>query len=492
MAAWQRGLGNKLKVREMHRQQKNDLASSKVSRTGTGIARRIATGVLAATLGVTSVAPANAQGLSFIRDTEIENLLNDYARPIFKAAGLGSQRISMRIVKHDSFNAFVLDGRNVFVHTGMLQQSETPNQVIGVIAHETGHIAGGHLAQLRERIARDQTKSLLIQLLGIGLIVAGGATGHGRETTGAGVGAIAGGNEVLMRSILSDRRAQESAADQAGLKYLTATKQSGKGMVETFERFAQQEYISASGATQDAFARSHPVAANRIAQLREAVAKSPYANEKDPAQLQLRHDLVRAKIAGYLERPGIVQNRYPASDKSLPARYARAISRFMQSGLDAALPEVDALIKDQPNNPYFHEVKGDLMFRAGKAREAIPHLRQAMKLLNGDAPQISVRLAQALDASNDPAFADETIKLARQAIVNDPDPQAYRILANNYYKKGLTPQADLSIAEAHFLEGDIKKAQIFAKRSQQGLKSGTPEALRAGDIVNYKVPQGTL
>ncbi len=466
-------------------------ADHATSGTHKGIARRAGTLLLAAAVGSASLAaPAGAQGLSFIRDTEIENLLKDYARPIFKAAGLGTQGIAMRIVKHDSFNAFVLDGRNVFVHTGALQQSETPNQIIGVIAHETGHIAGGHLSQLRERIARDQTKALLIQLLGIGMIVAGGATGAGRETTGAGMGTIAGGNEILMRSLLADRRAQESAADQAGMKYLTATKQSGKGMVETFERFAQQEYISASGATQDAFARSHPVAANRIAQLREAVAKSPYANEKDSPALQLRHDLVRAKIAGYLERPGVVQNRYRPADTSLPARYARAISKYFQNGLDAAMPEIDALIKDQPQNPYFHEVKGDLMFRSGKARESIPHFRQAIKLLNGDAPQISVRLAQALDASNDPAFAEETIKLARQAIITDPDPQAYRILANNYYKKGLTPQADLAIAEAHFLEGDIKKAQIFAKRSQAGLKSGSPESLRAGDIVNFKIPQG--
>lgn len=468
-----------------------ELPGNKV-RHGTKV-RRLVSGMLAAAVGIASVqTPAAAQGLSFIRDTEIENLLNDYARPIFKAAGLGTQRIAMRIVKHDSFNAFVLDGRNVFMHTGSLQQSETPNQVIGVIAHETGHIAGGHLAQLRERIARDQTKSLLIQLLGIGLIVAGGATGAGRETTGAGVGAIAGGNEMLMRSLLADRRAQESAADQAGLKYLTSTRQSGKGMLETFERFAQQEYISASGATQDAFVRSHPVAANRLAQLREAVAKSPYVNEKDSAALQLRHDLVRAKIAGYLERAQIVHNRYPASNTSLPARYARTISKCLNEGFERCQPDLDGLIKEHPQNAYFHEVKGDMLFRSGRAKEAIPHFRQAIKLLSGDAPQINVRLAQALDASNDPSFADETIKLARQAIVADPDPQAYRILANNYYKKNLTPEADLAIAEAHFLEGDIKKAQIFAKRSQRGLKNGSPEALRAGDIVNYKIPPGQL
>lgn len=437
--------------------------------------------------------PADAQLINFIRDTEIENLLADYARPVFRAAGLGSNRVAMRIVKHDSFNAFVLDGRNVFIHTGTLQQSETPNQVIGVIAHEAGHIAGGHLAQLRDRIARDQTKSLLIKILGIGLIVAGNVSGAtaGSNATGAGIGAIAGGDEILLRSLLADRRAQESAADQSGLRFLNATKQSGKGMLETFERFAQQEYISASGATQDAFVRSHPIAANRLAQLRDGVAKSPFVNDKDPPALQLRHDLMRAKIAGYLERPQIAFNRYPQTDKSLPARYARAIARFFQSGLDAAMPEVDALIKEQPANPYFHELKADFLMRTGKAREAVPHLRLALKLI-GDAPLITVRLAQALVSSDDPAGIDESITLARKALIADPDPQAYRILANNFHKKGRTPEADLAIAEAHFLEGDIKQAQIFAKRSQRGLKDGTPESLRAGDIVNYKLPAGSL
>ncbi len=455
-------------------------------RTSTFGACVLALGVVLASSG------ASAQYLSFIRDTEIETLLNDYARPVFKAANLGSSKIAMRIVKHDSFNAFVLDGRNVFIHTGTLQTSETPNQVIGVIAHETGHIAGGHLAQLRDRIGRDQTKSLLIKILGIGLMVAGGATGAGQGASSAGIGVMTGGDEILMRSLLADRRAQESSADQSGLRFLTATKQSGRGMLETFERFAQQEYISASGATQDAFVRSHPVAANRLAQLRDAVHKSPYADQKDPAALQLRHDLMRAKIAGYLERPQIAFNRYPATDKSLPARYARTLARFFQSGLEAALPDLEALIREHPTNAYFIEVKGDFLMRSGKAQEAVGPLRQAIKLAGGDAPLIAVRLAQALVSANDRQNADEAIALSRRSLIEDPNPQAYRILAGAYASKGLTPQADLAIAEAHFLEGDIKQAQIFGKRSQKGLANGSPEAIRAGDIVNYKIEKGAL
>ncbi|MGE3918821.1 MAG: M48 family metalloprotease, partial [Hyphomicrobiaceae bacterium] len=418
-------------------------------------AKRRASALLTAVAVAVAAAPvaAHAQYLSFIRDTEIEKLLADYSRPVFKAAGLGSQNISMRIVKHESFNAFVLDGQNVFMHTGALMQADTPNQVIGVIAHETGHIVGGHLAQLRDRIARDQTKSLLIKLLGIGMMVAGGGGG----VSGAGTGVLVGGDQLLINSLLSDRRAQESAADQAGLRFLDATKQSGQGMLATFERFAQQEYISASGATQDAFARSHPVAANRLAQLREKVAASPYVNQKDSPQLQLRHDLMRAKLAGYLERPQIVMNRYRQADQSLPARYARTIATFFGRGIEAGLPEVEKLIKEQPQNAYFHELKADFLMRSGRSQDAIAPLRAALKLA-GDAPLIAVRLAQALDGESDPRSVEETIALARKSLIIDKNPQGYRLLASGLAKQNRVAEADLAIAEAHFLEGNIKQA----------------------------------
>lgn len=448
--------------------------------------RRSAAFTMAALLAVGAPArPAEAQYLSFIRDTEIEALLNDYARPIFRAAGLGSGNIAMRIVRHDSFNAFVLDSRNVFIHTGTLVLSETPNQVIGVVAHEAGHIAGGHLAQLRERISRDQTKALLIRILGIGLLVAGGASGN-QGASGAGTGIVLGGDELIMRSILADRRGQESSADQAGLRYLNATRQSGRGMLETFERFAGQELISASGATQDPFVRSHPIAVSRIAQLRDNVRKSPHFELRDPPALQLRHDMMRAKIAGYLDRPQAVLNRYPPKDTSLPARYGRAIATFFGSGIEQALPLVDALIRENPKNPYFHEVRGDFLMRSGRARDAVPSLRKALELAK-DAPLLHVRLAQALISSDD-RNADEAIKLARRSLTNDPNPQAYRLLANGYYKRDRLPEADLATAEALFLEGDIKQAQIFARRAQVRLKTGSPEWIRAGDIVNFKIP----
>jgi predicted Zn-dependent protease len=444
---------------------------------------------LAALIGLAAAAlparEAAAQGLPLIRDTEIENLLNDYARPIFRAAGLGTGRVAMRIVRNDGFNAFVLDGRNVFIHTGTLMQAKTPNELIGVIAHEAGHIAGGHMAALRARIAKDQTRALLVQLLGIGAMI-GGAVAGDRDISGAGQGVMVGGSEIIMRSLLSERRSQESAADQAGLNYLNATRQSGRGMLETFERFAQQEYVS--DAHKDAFARSHPVATDRIARLRELVQASPHAGAKDDTQLQLRHDLMRAKLSGYLERPTTVFNRYPVTDKSLPARYARAIGRFFQGGpggLEAALAEVESLIRERPDNGYFWEVKGDLLMRSGRMQEAIPHLRHSLKLVP-ESSLVRVQLATALQSAGDAAAVTESVELLRKSLIEDQNARAFRLLATAYYKQEKLAEADAASAQAYFLEGDLKQAQIFAKRAQVKLRPGTPEWVKNDDIINYK------
>lgn len=436
-----------------------------------------------------SFAPAQSRGLSLIRDSEIEALLNDYARPIFKAAGLGSGRIAMRIVRNDAFNAFVIDGRNVFVHTGMLMQSKTPNEVIGIIAHEAGHIAGGHMAALRHRIKKDQTRALLLQILAVGLMGAGAASGS-RDVAGAGTGLLYGGNEIVMRSILAERRSQESAADQAGLAYLRATKQSGRGMLETFERFAQQEYISDT--YKDPFVRSHPVATDRLNQLRQKAQRSRYYNTVDSPELQLRHDLMRAKLSGYLETPGTVFNRYPRTDKSLPARYARGIARYFQGGhggLQAALSEIDYLIKARPQYPYFWEVKGDLLMRSGKSKEAIPHLRKAISLTRGGASLIRVQLATALQNSGGKGSLNESVKLLRKSLIGDKNPRAYRLLATAYYKKGDRPKADAMTAQAYFFEGNLKQAQIFAQRAHRALKAGSPEWIKNEDILKYR-PRG--
>jgi predicted Zn-dependent protease len=445
-------------------------------------------GVLFSTiLLLAQVGVANAQ-FGFIRDTEIENLLDDYSKPIFKVAGLGQQPIRVRIIQQDGFNAFVVDGQNVFINSGTLMMSKTPNQVIGVIAHETGHIAGGHLAKLRQRIKEDQTKSLVLKVLAIGAIVAG-STQNNSSRDGlleAGKGIFVGGDEVIMRGLLLYQRQHESAADQAGISYLTQTKQSGAGMLATFEEFAKQEYLSAQ--FQDPYVRSHPMARDRIVQLRTLAEQSPYFATKDSPLLQLRHDLMRAKLVGFLSRGNarIVFNQFPESDRSLPARYARAIARYFTSDINAALPEVEALIRERPDYPYFHELKGELLLRSGRAKEAVAPYRKALSLVGGQASLIRIDLAKALLQSDDPRGPDEAVELLRKAIVLENDnPDAFQTLANAYYKKGQEPEANLAVAQARFLVGNLPEAKSFAKRAQLKLAKNSPSWLRADDIINF-------
>jgi predicted Zn-dependent protease len=318
-------------------------------------------------------------------------------------------------------------------------------------------------------------------------MVAGAASrsDNARDLGSAGQGVLFGGNEVIMRGILAERRSQESAADQAGLTFLAATHQSGRGMLAVFERFRQQEYITEQ--QMDPFMRTHPVAADRLARLEDAVAKSPYVNQLDSPALQLRHDLMRAKIAGFLDSPQAVYNSYPASDRSLPARYARAIAANCSGRCANALGQIDALIAEQPQNPYFLELKGDMLQAAGKAREAIPFMQKGLQLAGGTAPLMEVNLAEAMLATEDPALLDDALNRLRRASINEEDNSAaFELLARAYYKKHQEPQANLAVARAHFINGDYKKALIFAKRAQVGFKPGTPEYIRAEDIITFK------
>lgn len=429
-----------------------------------------------------------------MRDTEIEELLNAYSQPIFKAAGLGSQQVAVRIINNEAFNAFVMDGRSVFMHSGALMIAKTPNEVIGVLAHEAGHIEGGHMASLRIRIAQDKSRMLLAQILGIGAMIGGAVAGGdgGREAMAAGQGVMAGGGELVMRALTAERRSQESAADQAGLKYLNATQQSGQGMLTTFERFANQEMFI-SGADQNAFARTHPVARDRLARLRQLVEASPYFGAKDSPQLQARHDMMRAKLSGYLEAPGVVFKRYPQSDASVPARYARAIAQFRSGGqgsLEAGVALIDQLIQEQPNNPYFWEVKGDFYQRAGRAQEAVQALRKSLQVAGNGPTLIKTQLAAALLQTKQPGVVDEAINLLKETLRRDEDDcRAYNALGEAFYAKGLQSKADLARAQRLMCFGDFKMAKDFAKRAQAGLKPNSPDWMAADDIITQKPPK---
>src|SRR6266700_6262461 len=283
-----------------------------------------------------------AKGPPVIRDTEAEQLLREYTRPILRSAGLEKQNIQIVIINESVFNAFVADGRRIFVNYGAMMQSETPNQIIGVLAHETGHLAGGHLSKLREQLAQAQTQMIIAMLLGAGAMVAG-AAGGGSGLANAGAAAVTGPQEMIRRTLLSYQRQQEENADRAGVKFLTATSQSPKGMYETFKRFTNEGLFAARGA--DPYLQSHPMPAERVAALEEFSSASPYWDKKDDPALQLRHDMVRAKISAFMERPETVNRRYPLSNDSMPARYARAISTYLHGDLRSALAQIDMLIQ---------------------------------------------------------------------------------------------------------------------------------------------------
>ncbi len=435
-----------------------------------------------------AAAPAHAQGarkVRVIRDTEIENLLRDYARPILKVAGLSRHNVKVVIINDSSFNAFVMDGRHIFVNAGALFDTKTPNELIGVIAHETGHLAGGHLSRLREKLARAQTLSVIGMIAGAAAAVAGaraGVSGSGN----IGAAAILAPQSAIRNSLLAYARTQEDQADHAAIKFLTASHQSGKGMVTLFKRLSDDTLFASRSV--NPYMLNHPMPADRVAAVETMAKASPYWNTKDPPALQLRHDMMRAKLSGFLERPGTVLRRYPLSNHSLPARYARAISAYRNSGLQRAIGMIDDLIRSAPNNPYFNELKGQALLEGGHPAQAIAPLRRAVALSH-HAPLISIMLGQAMIATNNKKYAREAVQFLQQAVLREPEvPGAYEQLAMAYGREGDLARADLAAAHAAFNRGDMKTARLLASRAKTRLKVGSPAWVRADDIVNTRAP----
>src|SRR5438067_3115008 len=444
----------------------------------------------AAALAIAPMAAAAQEnkGPPVLRDTETEQLLREYTRPILRAAGLEKQNIQMVIINQGVFNAFVADGRRIFVNYGAIMQSETPNQLIGVLSHETGHLAGGHLAKMREQMAQAQTQMIIAMLLGAGAMVAGARGGSNNGLANAGAAAIAGPQEMIRRNLISYVRQQEENADRAGVKFLTATGQSPRGMYETFKRFTNDSLFAARGA--DPYLQSHPMPAERVAALEELARSSPYWDKKDDPALQLRHDMMRAKISTFMERQDTVYRRYPLSNDSLPARYASAITTYLHGDLRSALAQIDGLIVLQPANPYFYELRGQALLESGKPAEALTPLHKAVQLSNGS-PLIEMMLGQALVATDNKAYTDEAIKILRAAVARESEaPLGYTQLAMAYGKKGDYAEADLASAQAAYLRGDNKTARDLASRAKTRFAVGTPGWVKADDIVTAKPPPG--
>lgn len=447
--------------------------------------RRTSVAILtAAAVAVSSTLPAlsaeRGRSISLLRDAEAEALITDYTRPLLKAAGLGAADVQVKLVNDDTFNAFVADSRHIFVNAGAIIDSTTPNQLIGVLAHEIGHLAANHLSQLRSEIRRMQILSALAVIGG----VAAGAAGGG----GAAASALAtGGMQFGQRGLLMYARENETAADQLALKYLAQTGQSAKGMLETFQRFADQQMFMSAHI--DPYIQSHPLAADRIAMIDELAHKSKFFDKPDSPALQARHDLVRAKFTAFTRNAQSVMRLYPPSDTSLAADYARAIVAYRFADPKSAVARMDDLIKRSPNNPYFWELKGQILLETGKPRDAVAPLRKAVSLAP-NAGQIRVLLGQALVGTGDGKLTDEAIAALTKGIGDDPDqPVGYRQLAIAYARKDNIALADLASAQGSFAAGDIETAKKYAMRAQEKLKTGSPAWLRADDIITYKIPR---
>lgn len=443
--------------------------------------------VIASIVIVAQAAPAAAQTpqrLPIIRDAETEQLLRDYTAPIFKAAGIRSGAAKVIIVGDRSFNAFVANGQKIFVNVGSIIESKTPNELIGVLAHESGHIAGGHLARLRMELANATIFAVAGMLMG-GAAVAASSRSRNVGSNPAGVaGAILGPQEMARRALLSYQRGEEQAADIAAVNYLNATGQSGRGLLATLERFQNESLFKTSSI--DPYLLSHPLPRERISNLEQLSRKSPHWNRTDPPALQMRHDMARAKLVGFTTSSGETSRRYPLSDTSMPARYARAIAAYRFGRLDDGLTQIGALIASQPTNAWFHELRGQALLEAGRPDQAVEPLRRAAALAPAGTP-IQVMLGHALLSSHNPKNVDQAISILARVTQREADyAEAFQYLAMAYEKKGNQPQAMISAAQGLMLMGRFVEARTQADRVKKLVPEKSAIWLKADDIMTYR------
>ena len=423
-----------------------------------------------------------ADGPNLIRDAEIEGLMRLYSRPIFKAAGINPDAVKVYLIADPRINAFVAGGQRIFINTGLITRSDTPNQVIGVLAHESGHIAGGHLAKMNSAMAQASTEQLVGMLVGVAAMVGGVAAGNG-DAAKAGQGVIMGAQGLGQRSFLSYQRGMESTADESALKYLAASGQSAKGMLTLFNILANESLASTSRA--DPYLFSHPMPLDRIRTLEAKVKASPFVDKLDDPALVLRHKLAQAKLSGFMDSAQTVFQRYPTSDKSLPARYARGIAMFRRGDIKNAIPVIDTLTAELPQDPYFWELKAQAYLENSRAEQGLPAIRKARALLPNNA-LLMVLEAQILLGTENSSHADEALNVLRLAKKTERDmPSIYKYQGQAYALKKDLPRAELSTAKFAWLTGDKKLAIEKATAVQNYFKHGTPEWLEANDILTF-------
>jgi predicted Zn-dependent protease len=416
--------------------------------------------------------PAVAQQI--LRDAETEALLNDISRPLIQAANLDPRNVQVLLINDPEINAFVAGGQIVWIHSGLVSAADDVNQLQGVIAHELGHIEGGHIIRSNEGMKVATGITLLSLLVGAAAMAAGGGE--------AGMGIMAAGQQAAMGKYLAFSRNQESSADLAGARYLSKAGVSGKGSLAFFKKLQNQEY-RLSIPQDDSYGRTHPLSGERIAVLRGVYEPDPAWNTPIDPALETRFERIKAKLSGFVSDPAQTLRAYPESDQSIPAHYARAYAWHKSAYPDKAIGEVDALLKAQPHDPYFLELEGQVLLESGRPADAIAPLREAVAQSNNQ-PLIAVLLGHALIASEDDANFSEAEQVLRKAIARDREnPFAWYQLGIVYERHGDTPRAHLATAERYQMEGSNQLALLNADQAMQGLKEGTVDWLRAQDIA---------
>ena len=423
------------------------------------------------TLFFATAQPAAAQQI--LRDSETELLFRDMSAPLVRAAGLRPENVKIVLLRDDEINAFVAGGQIVYIHSGLLQKADNANQVQGVIAHELGHVAGGHILRLNDGFKQATAITVLSLLLGLAAAAAGAPD--------AGMGLMMAGQRAAMGSFMAFTRAQESSADLAGASYLSQSGVSGRGSLEFFKKLQNQEYRLAIY-SKDSYDRTHPLSQERIQALTEVYQKDPAWNRPTDPALEARFQRVKAKLIGYVDSKNAV-TLYPESDQSVPAHYARAYAYHLGAYPDKALSEANALLATAPDDPFFLELKGQILLESGRPRDALPLLREAVANAP-DQPMIAVSLGHALVATEDPKNLAEAKNVLRAAVGRDNEnPMAWLQLGMIYDREGDRPRAALAMAESRTLEGEPKLALASARTAMAGIPSGTPDYLRAQDIA---------
>jgi predicted Zn-dependent protease len=417
--------------------------------------------------------PATAQGVSILRDSETELLFRQLSDPLIEAAGLDRRSVRVVLVNDPEINAFVSQGQVVYIHSGLLATADNANQLQGVIAHELGHVAGGHAIRIGEGAKQATAITILSLVLGAAAMAAGAGE--------AGMGIMAAGQQAALGSFLAFTRAQESSADLAGAQYLSVAGVSGKGSIQFFKKLQNQEYRLAIYA-KDSYDRTHPLSSERIQALTEVYQKDPAWNRPTDPAIEARFQRVKAKLIGFVTPKDAIRY-YPETNQSVPAHYARAFAYHLGAYPDKANAEADALLATDPEDPFFLEVKGQILLESGQPKEAIAPLRKAVANAP-DMPMIAVMLGHALIASDDPKNFEEAKKVLRTAVNRDNDnPFAWYQLGIVYDREGDEARAALATAERSNLQGDNKLALASARMAMAGLPQGTPDYLRAQDIA---------